>query len=87
MAKMVLTIEVVEVTRKGEHLGYKVYISDFLRAAKLPRKPGDLNRKEHPELSHPTEEPVDYYTGTLIETVQQAFIDWQIWKDQGYRPD
>lgn len=85
MAKMALTIEVVEITRKGEHLGYKVYINDFVQAAKLPRKPGDLNRQAHPGFLQPGEEPVDYYTGTMIEAIQQALIDWQIWTEQGYK--
>lgn len=44
---MALTIEVVEITRKGEHLGYKVYINEFVHAAKLPRKPGEAGQK-HP---------------------------------------
>lgn len=80
MAKMALTIEVVEITRKGEHIGYKVYINDFVHAAKLPRKPGDLNR-----FLRPGPEPVDYYTGALIESVQQALNDWETWKEQGYK--
>lgn len=93
MAKMTLTIEVVEITRKGEQLGYKVYINDFVHAAKLPRKPGDLNRQAHPGMlrlyehitNQSVQEPVDYYTGSLIESVQQSLIDWQIWKEQGYK--
>lgn len=105
MAKMALTIEVVEITRKGEHLGFKVYINDFVQAAKLPRKPGDLDRQKMKDLAdmyeqdgakftadelrkrlpQPGKEPVDYYTGTMIEAIQQALIDWQIWKGQGYK--
>lgn len=93
MAKIVLTIEVLEITRKGEQLGYKVFINDFVQASKLPRKPGDLNRQAHPGMlrlyEHITnqsiQEPVDYYTGDMIGAVQQALIDWQIWKEQGYK--
>ena len=103
MAKMALTIEVVEITRKGEHLGYKVYINDFVQAAKLPRKPGDL-RDPHPEelvffteehgvyqnkrtkqIQQSGEAPVDYYTSSLVESIQQALVDWQIWKEQGHK--
>uniref|UniRef100_A0A6M3LFA9 Uncharacterized protein n=1 Tax=viral metagenome TaxID=1070528 RepID=A0A6M3LFA9_9ZZZZ len=103
MAKMILTIEVVEITRKGEHLGYKVYINDFVQAAKLPRKPGDL-RDPHPEelvffteehgvyqnkrtkqIQQSGEAPVDYYIRPLVDSIHQALIDWQIWKEQGYK--
>ena len=98
MAKMALTIEVVEITRKGEHIGYKLYINDLVHAAKLPRKPGDLNRQAQMRFLQSSKEPdigehdiilpgipIDYYTGTMIEAVQQALIDWQIWKEQGYK--
>lgn len=51
MAKMSLTIEVVEITRKGEHIGYKVYINDFVHGTKLPRKPGDLDMQRIRELA------------------------------------
>lgn len=97
MAKMILTIEVVDITRKGEHLGFKVYINDFVQAAKLPRKPGDLKdphpeelvffNEEHGVMQNKKDhsEPVDYYTLTLVDSIQQALIDWQIWKGQGYK--
>lgn len=105
MSKIVLAMEVIEITRKGEHLGYKVYINDFVHAVKLPRKPGDLDRQRIKELAEmfeqdgakftadelrqrlpqPGEEPVDHYTGAQIESIQQALIDWQIWKGQGYK--
>lgn len=85
MAKVQMTLEVVNITRKGEHLGYKIYLNDFEHITKLPRKPGDLNREAHTGFLQPGEDPVDYYTGTIIEAVQQALIDWQIWKGQGYK--
>lgn len=97
MVKMALTIEVVEITRKGEHLGYKVYINDFVHGTKLPRKPGGLRDPRPGELvifnekygvfqnKHTRHEPVDYYTGTTVESIHQALIDWQIWKAQGYK--
>jgi len=105
MAKMSLTIEVVEITRKGEHIGYKVYVNDFVHGTKLPRKPGDLDTQRMKELadmyeqdgakftadeirkrlSQPGKEPIDYYTSSLVESIQQALVDWQIWKEQGHK--
>lgn len=85
MAKVELAIEVVGITRKDEHLGYKVYINDFVHTTKLPRKPGDIKRRGKIITSVEYNEPVDYYTGALIESIQQALIDWQIWKKQGYK--
>lgn len=72
-------------------------VNDFEHSTKFPRKPGDL-RDPHPEelvvfsekygvfqnkKDHP--EPVDYYTLTLFDSIQMALIDWQIWKNQGYK--
>ncbi len=103
MTKVVLAIDVVETTRKGEPLGHKVYINDFEHTTKFPRKPGDFDRQRIRELAETYEqdgakftaeelrqrlsqpEPVDYYTGTLIGSINQALIDWQIWKAQGYK--
>lgn len=103
MAKVEMTIEVVNITRKGENLGFKIYINDFSHITKLPRKPGDLSdphpeelvilsekhqvfqNKENKLIQQSDEAPVDYYTRPVVESVQQALIDWQIWKGQGYK--
>lgn len=111
-----MSIEVVEITRKGEHLGYKVYINDSVHSTEFPRKPGDLKRDSGQWIDplkgilyivdedtppgkmkrinlkdntviEPAEypEPVDFYTGPLTQSVQQALNDWQTWRDQGYK--
>ena len=82
MAKMSLTIEVVEITRKGEHIGYKVYVNDFVHGTKLPRKPGDLKGRK---IEPGEYEPVDYYPLTVSGSVEQALEDWNLWKEQGYK--
>lgn len=90
MVKSKIVIDVVDVTRKGEHIGYKVYINDLKHYTKFPRKPDDLNRQAHPGLLQPETEPIDYYTNSIVDsivdTVQQALADWQIWVAQGYKP-
>lgn len=82
MPKTVLRIDVVEVTRKKEILGYKVYITDDVHNTKLPRKPGDLKGRDPVPGEYV---PVDYYPITAVGAVIQALEDYQIWVSQGYK--
>lgn len=75
-------MEAVEITRKGEHLGYKVYINDLVHTTKFPRKPGDIRRKIEPGEYV----PLEYYPISLKGAVEQALEDWELWKQQGYKP-
>lgn len=71
------------ITRKGQHLGYKVYINDFVHVAKFPRKPGDIKgrKREHGEYGD-----LEYYPISVNGSVEQALEDYELWKHQGYKP-
>lgn len=78
-------ITVVEVRkRKYELLGFKVYITDAMHQTKFPRKPGDLKGRELPKHGEPLAN--GYYGGIdSVAAVQQALLDYEIWKEQGYQ--
>lgn len=77
-------ITVVEVKRKYELLGFKVYVTDTMHQTKLPRKPGDLKGRELPKQDEPLAR--GYYGGIdSVAAVQQALLDYEIWKEQGYQ--
>jgi len=84
MAKIVLALEVIEITRKGEHLGYKVYLTESGHCTKLPRKPGDI-KGTNTQIGEYKQ--LEYYPISISGSVQQAMADWELWKQQGYKPN
>ncbi len=82
MVKVVMAIEVTEVTRERKHLGYKVYVNDFEHTTKLPRKPGDIKGRKIEPGEYGA---LEYYPLTVSGSVEQALEDWNLWKNQGYK--
>lgn len=84
MAQIVLALEVVKITRKGEQLGYKVYITENGHCTKLPRKPGDIKARK---ILPGEYKPLEYYPLSVSGAITQALQDWDLWAQQGYKPN